>query len=262
MNKDFFNIKYSKHITDAPNKDILQKDGFAYATSLKFVRPLLVLNDVEKTNIKDDGFWYDYSDFDSIKVVDFLDKGIMQVFNPIIAGKCQEVRYISSRWGDFKDEKYNLDRFDFNIKEVSKEEVVTKLRKVFYLLQPKLQGNTLVGGGIPHTKTDPNYYDGYYYLQDGEEYTILKYGSLVEFYKGHKPYTYLFSKKEDRTDYLYREEIDFNLYVKSIELHNLKAECKYDISEMLDYKTDDLINKINKIKELEEEIKNTLDIEA
>ena len=254
MNKDFFNTNYSKHITNAPNEDILQKDGFAYATSLKQIRPLLVLDDVTRTNVKDDGFWYKYSNLDSIKVVDFLDDGIMMMFNPIIEGKCQEVRYISSRWGDFKDGKYNLDRFNLTIREVSKEEVISKLRRVFYLLQPTLQGSTLAGGGVAHTESDPNIYDGYYYLQDGEEYTILKYGKIVEFYKGPKSYTYLFSKEEERNDCLYKEEIDFDLYSKSIELQNLKRKCKYDIAEMIDYDKNSLINNINRIAILEKEI--------
>ena len=64
MNKDFFNTNYSKHITNAPNEDILQKDGFAYATSLKYMRPLLVLDDITRTHVKDDGFWYEYSNLD------------------------------------------------------------------------------------------------------------------------------------------------------------------------------------------------------
>lgn len=258
MNKDFFNTKYSKHITEAPNKDILQKDGYAYATYLKQTRPLLVLDDVTKTQIKNDGFWYDYSEHDSIKVVDFLDKGIMMVLNPIIGKSYQEVKYISSRWGNFKDGKYNLDRFILEIREISQDEIISNLRKVFYLLQPTLQSSTLAGGGIPHTESDPNFYDGYYYLQDGEEYTILKYGKTVEFYKGHKPYTYMFAKEEERNDCLYREDIDFDLYSKSIELHDLKAECKYDIAEMLDYDRDNLISKINRITTLEKEIKEAL----
>lgn len=258
MNKDFFNTNYSKHITNAPNEDILQKDGFAYATSLKHMRPLLVLDDVTRTNVKDDSFWYEYSNLDTIKVVDFLDKGIMMVLNPIIAGEYQEICYISSRWGDFKDGKYNLDRFSLTIREVLKEEAISKLKRVFYLLQPTLQGNTLAGGGVSHTESDPNIYDGYYYLQDGEEYTILKYGEIVEFYKGHKPYTYLFSKEEERNDCLYREEIDFDLYSKSIELQNLKRKCKYDIAEMIDCDRDSLIDNINRMTILEKEIEKCL----
>ena len=68
----------------------------------------------------------------------------------------------------------------------------------------------------------------------------------------------MFAKEEERNDCLYREEIDFDLYSKSIELQNLKRECEYDIAEMIDYDKNSLINNINRITILEKEIEECL----
>ena len=68
----------------------------------------------------------------------------------------------------------------------------------------------------------------------------------------------MFAKEEERNDCLYKEEIDFDLYSKSIELQNLKRKCKYDIAEMIDYDRDSFLNDINRITILEKEIKECL----
>lgn len=253
MNKDFFKTNYSKHITSAVNNDLLFNDGYAYARYLFKNRPLLVLDDVSNTHIENDDMFYSYSNNDKIKVVDFLDSGIMELKFLIISGIFKEIELVSSLSGKISD-RYNMDRFNFEIKEISKEEIIKNLRKVFYVLQPMLQCRTLMGGGKSNSSSDPNYYSGYYYLQDGKEYTILKHINIIEFYKGHKEYTHLFKSIEERTDCIYREEIDFKIYNLSIEYINLKNMCNTYISELIDYNRYKLSKTIRRINELKLEL--------
>lgn len=251
MNKDFFELKYSDEIK-SETRGLMQKDGHVYATFYPTNNNLmLVVDDItyrkENYNNKEHSRAYD-----GVKCISFLDKGIMTTNVFSIDGKYQEIWYLNNWYSGF--ENYNKDRFDFEISEINNEEAIKCLRKVFYLLQPSLQSQTLAGGGEKFTETDPNYYSGTYYLKDGEEYTILKNRKTLEFYKGSKTYNYMFKSIEERNDCLYREEIDFDLYKKSTELMILKNECSSNISEMMNYKMEELKNKLNRIEELTKEL--------
>ena len=181
MNKDFFITNYSKVITNDPNKSIIQKDGYAYAISKRNGISMLVLDDIKfnKNGVVRDNWspFYDYVDsMPRAEVVDFLDKDIMSKFDVIVKGEYRDVYYYNSFPYDIKENNnINVNRISTELYEISDEEAINLLKRVFYYLRPRLGGNTLAGGGIPDTITDPNYYTGHYYLRNGEMYTIIKY---------------------------------------------------------------------------------------
>lgn len=249
MNKDFFKTKYSEDLTDE-YRHLVQNDGYVYAT----FRPsndriLLVLDDITNNKLnyaKHTGF----RRYDGVDCINFLDNDIMTKYTYSLD---EDIWYINTIFSNIK-ESYNMDRFHFEINDISNDTIISNLRKTFYYLQPTLQSHTLAGGGEANTSSDPNFYEGQYYLRDGELYTILKYGRLVEFYKGQKPYTYLFKKVEERTDCLYREDIDFDLYEKAIKLQNLKHKIIVATEEKLNYHYDEFIKNINQYNELKIEL--------
>ena len=258
MNNNFFDKKYGKVITNNPNKEYIQPDGYVYATFINMKKPLLVIDDVSMTETCGSDWYPSYTDQSRVKCINFLDTGIMTLYDYFISGRHQEINYFCNWCGPFKDGNFNLDRFDLTIKQISDEDAIKSLRKVFYFLQPQLQSSTLAGGGKANTESDPNYYSGSYYLQDGEEYTILKCGKILEFYKGHKRYTYMFGDDKERNDCLHREYIDFELYEKSIELNQLKRTCSYLIDEMINYDIQGLKEKLDRIDELTKYLKEVL----
>jgi hypothetical protein len=248
MNAEFFKRNYSEDLTDK-YRHTIQKDGYAYATSIiSNDTLLLVIDDI--SNNRDN-----YSKrggsrlYDGVDCVNFLDNGIMTKHTYNIG---KDICYLLSFGGSY--EFYNKDRFDLDIKEINRQEEITSLRKVLYYLQPTLQGRTLAGGGEANTATDPNYYEGRYYLRNGEEYTILKHGDTVEFYNMKKPYTYLFSPESERCDCIHREKIDFDLYSKAIKLRELKRQITYATGEMVEFHHEELISMINDYKKLKKEL--------
>ena len=252
MNTDFFKRNYSEDLTD-PHRHIIQKDGYAYAVSRISNDILLLVTDDISNNRENYAKRGGSRRFDGVDCINFLDKGVMTKHTYNIG---EDICYLSDFGGDY--EFYNKDRFTFDIKETNKQDEISSLRKVFYFLQPTLQGRTLVGGGEANTPTDPNYYEGRYYLCNGEEYTILKNRETVEFYNTRKPYTYLFKYEVDREDCIYREKIDFELYRKAIKLQDLKRKITHTTGEMLNYHKEELIDIINEYQELKEILDNQI----
>ena len=248
MNKDFFKTNYSDSLQDKYSH-FLQKDGYAYAVSKANSKLLLVIDDItnNKENYKKSGGFRVY---DGVDCIDFLDKGIMTKYDYNLN---YDINYIYNFTDTY--EFYNKNRFDFTIGEIKDNEIISSLRKVFYFLQPTLQSRTLVGGGEENTITDPNFYDGRYYLKNGEEYTILKYRSTIYFYIGNVPYTDMFKKEDERTICIYQETIDFDLYKKAIRLQDIKKKINYCTSEMLDYKYNELKSLIKEHELIKTELK-------
>lgn len=248
MNNQFFERYYNEDITDE-GRHVIQRDGYAYATAYSNKDLLLLVLD----NVSNNRENYQKNGgsrlYDGVICVNFLDKGIM---TKDVYDIGRDVQYLLNFTGNY--ELYNKDRFLFELREINESEEISKLRKVFYFLQPTLQSMTLAAGGESNTASDPNYYEGCYYLQNGEEYTILKHRNLIEFYRGKKSYTYLFKKKDERTDCFYREEIDFTTYGNGIELQKLRKKIKYEIGEMLDYRSDELIELTKNYVKLKEQL--------
>jgi hypothetical protein len=184
-----------------------------------------------------------------MKCIDFLDKGIMTVYDY----NCNDSISFVSNMTDILD-NYNRDRFNTIIRALSEDEIVENLLRVFYYLHPTLQFSTLAGGGKAHTNSDPNYYSGQYFLQDGEMYTILKHGDRIEFYKGPRSYTELFKPLYERNDCIYREFVNYVQHDKAIELYSIRCQLQDDLHELLQYQHDKLIGLIERYEYLNIEL--------
>lgn len=160
-----------------------------------------------------------------------------------------EMLYLNGR----SDSEYRM--FDYTRKEISKEESLIILRRVFYKLQPKLQTRSLVGTTKKGIENDPNYYEGSYVLNDENIYTILKCRDTVKFFKGEKTYYPDFDSQEDL---LGVEKIDFELYERSLEYQKTKRNISMFTNELLD--ENQLIETINRFNELEKILDEALDV--
>lgn len=248
MNRNFFRTHYSENLKSSFLKYI-QKDGYIYAVSKANDKLLLVIDDItnNKENFKKLG---GSRAFDGVECIDFVDKGIMtkHTYNLDF-----DIHYIHNFTGVY--DFYDKNRFDFTVEEVEFDKIISSLRKVFYFLQPTLQSRTLCGGGISNTVTDPNFYAGYYYLKNGEEYTILKHRNTVYFYTGNIPYNHILNKEEEKTGCIHKEEIDFELYSTAIRLQEIKRKINCHTSEMLDYEYEELKKLIEEYDSIKKELK-------
>lgn len=237
MNENFFKKNYSEKLrsTEFP---YIQKDGYAYAVNKSNMKLLLVIDDITDR-------------YNAVKCIDFLDEGIMTKHNYYLDSYINYISMFDEQLYEF----YEKNRFSFVIEKIDNEKIISSLRKVFYFLQPKLDSMTSAGGGESNTITDPNFYEGQYFLKDGEEYTILKHRDMLYFYNGHVSYNTIMIKREEITGYIHRETIDFDLYSKAIKLQKLKNEIIYCTGERLDYRYIELKNSIEEYELLKTELK-------
>ena len=237
MNENFFQKNYSEKLKsrDFPH---IQKDGYVYAVNKQNMKLLLVIDDITNR-------------YNGVSCIDFLDEGIMTKHDYYLGSHINYICTLSNHLYDF----YEKNRFSFVIEKIDYKEVISSLRKVFYFLKPTLDSMTLRGDGESNTITDPNFYEGHYFLKNGEEYTILKHRDMLYFYNGSVSYNYIMKKQEEISGYIYRESIDFTLYSKAIKLRKLKNEITFCTSERLDYRYIELKNSIEEYELLKTELK-------
>ena len=150
-----------------------------------------------------------------------------------------------------KEPTYRM--YDYTKKEMTQDEIIQTLKKVFYDIQPKLQTRTMMGWTSGELEDDPNRYEGYFVLNNEREYKIKKSGKTVSFYKG----TGFHSPTVDEEDVLLcKEEINFDIYKQAIKVSELRRSIVTFTNHMLD-DTDN--NKIEQYyqsrKELDEKLK-------
>lgn len=147
-----------------------------------------------------------------------------------------------------KEPTYRM--YDYTKKEMTQDEIIQTLKKVFYDIQPQLQSRTMMGWTSGELEDDPNRYNGSFILNNEEEYKIKKCGKTVYFYKG----TAFDSPSEE--DLLWKEEINFDIYKQAIKVSELRRSIVTFTNHMLD-DTDN--NKIEQYyqarKELDEKLK-------
>lgn len=137
----------------------------------------------------------------------------------------------------FKPPTYRM--FPYKKEELTKEQIIKTLKRVFYQHQPSLQRKSLVGSRSNRLEDDPNYYEGHYVLNDEEEYTILKCRTTYRFYKGVKSY-YPHWKSDEETP-IFEGEIDFELYSAALELERTRVEIVTKTNQILDEDNTDSI---------------------
>lgn len=208
MNENFFQKNYSEKLR-LSNFPHMQKDGYVYVVNKSNMKLLLVIDDVT-------------DDYNAVKCIDFLNEGIMTKHSYYLGSDVDYISTLNPLY-DF----YEKNTFSFAIEEIDYKEIISSLRKVFYFLQPTLESMTLSAGGESNTITDPNFYEGHYFLKNGEEYTILKHRDMLYFYNGNVSYNTIMIKRDEITGYIHHETIDFDLYSKAIKLHKLKNEIIY-----------------------------------
>ncbi|MBX9158609.1 hypothetical protein [Bacillus cereus] len=144
-----------------------------------------------------------------------------------------ELLYVSFAW---KEPTYRM--YEYKKEELSNEKVIAILHGVLYGLQPRLQTRSLVGWKSEKLEDDPNYYVGYYVLNDEEEYTVFKCGKKYGFVKGRYDYSKLL---ETSDNCLYVGEIDFELYALAVEVHERRGRIVTQTNQMLDEGKEDSI---------------------
>ena len=149
----------------------------------------------------------------------------------------------------FKEPTYKM--FDYKRVDLSNQEIVAILKKVFYYSQPSLQSRSMVGSKSKLLEDDPNYYEGHYVLNDEEEYTILKCRTEYKFYKGKKRY---YPNWKETEDLLFEGEINFEIYELSLEVFRLRGFIVTNTNQLLDDENDDSISKYKELKKKLEEM--------
>lgn len=135
--------------------------------------------------------------------------------------------------------------YDYAYEELSDEKIIQILRHHFYAVQPMLQGRSLVGSSSKRIEDDPNYYEGYYVLNDEQDYTILKCGTKYKFYRGTKKYYPNWSKDEDL---IYEGNINFDVYKIALEVQRLRSYIVTNTNYLLDTEDDDSIAQYKELK--------------
>ena len=136
--------------------------------------------------------------------------------------------------GFYSDEdfaKFTYKMFDYTKTTLSQSAIIHSLQKVLYHLQPSLQGHSLVGTTLKGIENDPNYYTGYYVLNDEETYTILKCRDEYKFFYGHKRY---YPDWKNEEDLIYHGSIDFDVYADALNLFSLRRRIVMETNELLD----------------------------
>lgn len=152
-----------------------------------------------------------------------------------------------------KEPTYKM--YDYKYEELSTDQIIQDLKTVLYYSEPNLQRCSLVANSSDKVEDDSNYYEGYYVLNNEEEYTILKCLDKYKFYKGRKSY-YPDWKKEE--DLIYTGKIDFDIYKKALYVSKLRNLIVTYTNELLD--DDSIVNKITEYKQNKSELQLQLNI--
>jgi hypothetical protein len=120
--------------------------------------------------------------------------------------------------------------FNYEYEELSKEQIIKDLSMLFYGIEPNLQSQSMVGSTSKRIEDDPNYYTGFYILNDNKNYTILKIKDTYRIYNGYKNYYPDWDKKEDL---IFEGKINFEVYAISLEFNKLKQTILYNTKHSL-----------------------------
>lgn len=153
----------------------------------------------------------------------------------------------------FRTPTYKM--YEYEYEELSQEQIIQDLKTVLYYTEPNLQSHSMVGCSSDKIEDDCNYYEGYYVLNNEEEYTILKCLDEYKFYKGKKSYYPDWEKGEDL---IYYDKIDFDTYKKALSVSDLRRLIVTKTNELLD--GDDIIDKITAYKKNKDELEKDLNI--
>jgi hypothetical protein len=136
----------------------------------------------------------------------------------------------------FKTPTYRM--YPYEYVTLTNEEIIKQLKQVLYFLQPTLHSRSLVGTSSKRLEDDPNYYEGYFVLNNEEEYTILKHRTTYKLYRGKKTY---YPHWNIANDLLFKGELDFDIYTLSVEAERLRLYIVSCTNEILDDESNDAI---------------------
>lgn len=231
-------IKYNLRKNEIGNHPLEYRYGVVINSGLYSGYPLTIVDNSKE--IKNGKFTRDFA-----KTLLHLDERIriwyeVELFNDFL--------YLNF---SFNEPKYRM--FDYKLEELSNEQIIKDLKKVFYYLQPNLQQSSLVASSKKGIENDPNYYEGIYVLNDEEEYSILKCGTKYKFYKGRKFYYPDWNKDEGL---IFTGDINFDLYKKARDLEVIRKNIIMKTNKLLD--GDDLIANVERYNSLKKEVLDDL----
>lgn len=135
--------------------------------------------------------------------------------------------------------------YDYDVEELSDEDITRRLKQVLYQVQPGLQIHSLVGSSSNRIEDDPNYYEGCYVLNDEKEYTILKCRTSYKFFRGKKRY---YPNWKDTDDLIFEGEIDFNIYEVALTVQKLRKQIVTYTNHILDEESNSKFTKYRELK--------------
>ncbi|MFF2532263.1 hypothetical protein ACFVS2_25470 [Brevibacillus sp. NPDC058079] len=115
----------------------------------------------------------------------------------------------------------NYGGYDYQCETLEETNILRELRLVMYKIQPMLQSRSLVGTSKKGIEHDPNYYEGFYVLNDNNDYTILKCKDTFKLFRGIKHY---YPDWDHNEDLLHTETIDFSVYNLSYTYNQLRNQ--------------------------------------
>lgn len=120
------------------------------------------------------------------------------------------VKFFDS-YSNYKDFKFD------NKKDLSKEYIISVIKRYVYLESPAVYSSTCMGGGKEGVLGNPNWQYGTFILEDLEEYTVIKKYDTVKIFKGvENMYAFL-----DKECYCYFK-LDEKLYENALRLSSLR----------------------------------------
>jgi hypothetical protein len=136
---------------------------------------------------------------------------------------------------------------------LSTQEIIAHLKTVLYELQPTLQSKSMVGyTSKDNPDYDPNYYEGYYVLNDEEEYTILRYQKVYKFFKGNKTF---YPHWAITDDLIFEGELNFDVFRLAKEVRNLRRQIITFTNQILDEEENTIAKYKESLRKLKSETK-------
>lgn len=153
----------------------------------------------------------------------------------------------------FSIEEPTYRMYDYTKVELTKNDIIQTLKRVFYDIQPNLQTSTMLGWASGKREDDPNRRRGSFVLNDEQEYRIEKCGKTVKFFKE----TCYGSPRSNVEDVLlYEEDVDFDIYKQTLEVAELRRSIVVFTNQMLDDVDNNKIEQYYQArKELDEKLK-------
>lgn len=143
--------------------------------------------------------------------------------------------------------------YDYTKRELTKEEIISTLKKVVYDISPNLHKQSCLGWTSGLLKDDPNQYTGSYVLNNEMEYMIEKYRDKIKFFA--LPCSNDTTPGEKK-ELLYEEKLNFDVYEKAIEVYNLRRSIVMFTNQVLDSGIGEKISAYERArKELDEKMK-------